>query len=74
VVYGLILSLYSLPLRQGLLSYAQQTTRGFIYLAARGLALAESDCLGLLDELFADFPAAINAAVTSSTASRALID
>jgi urease accessory protein UreF len=73
VVYGLILSLYSLPLRQGLLSYAQQTTRGFIYSAARGLALAESECLGLFDELFADFPAAINAAVASSTSPRALI-
>jgi urease accessory protein UreF len=73
VVYGLILSLYSLPLRQGLLSYAQQTTRGFIYSAARGLALGESECRDLCNELFLDFPAAINAAVASSTASRALI-
>jgi len=72
VVYGLILSLYSLPLRQALLSYAQQTTRGFIYSAARGMALAESDCLELFDELFADFPAAINTAVTSAATPLAL--
>ncbi len=30
VVYGLTLAIYSLPLRQGLLGYAHQTTRGFI--------------------------------------------
>src|SRR5262249_52066168 len=35
LVYGLTLEVYSLPLRQGLLGYAHQTTRGFIYSAAR---------------------------------------
>ena len=38
LVYGLTLAVYSLPLRQGLLGYAHQTTRGFIYSAARMLA------------------------------------
>src|SRR5947207_15311616 len=39
VVYGVILSLYSLPLRQCLVSYAQQTTLGFIRSAAGSLRL-----------------------------------
>jgi len=34
LVYGLTLALYSMPLRQGLLGYGFQTSRGFIYSAA----------------------------------------
>lgn len=51
LVYGMTLVLYSLPLRQGLLGYAHQTTRGFIHAAARGLTLKESECRDLFDEL-----------------------
>jgi urease accessory protein UreF len=51
LVYGMTLVLYSLPLRQGLLGYAQQTTRGFIHAAARGLALKESECRELFEEV-----------------------
>jgi urease accessory protein UreF len=51
LVYGLTLEIYSLPLRQGLLGYAHQTTRGFIYSAARTLRLSERCCRGLFDEL-----------------------
>lgn len=39
VVYGLVLALYSLPLRQGLAGYARQTLRGFIYAAGTSLEL-----------------------------------
>ncbi len=59
VVYGLTLAIYSLPLRQGLLGYAHQTTRGFIYSAARTLRLSERACRGLFDELSLGLPAAI---------------
>jgi urease accessory protein UreF len=51
LVYGVTLQIYSLALRQGLLGYAHQTTRGFIYSAARSLALSERDCRGLFEEL-----------------------
>jgi len=51
LVYGMTLVLYSLPLRQGLLGYAQQTTRGFIHAAARGLQLKESACRALFEEV-----------------------
>jgi urease accessory protein UreF len=50
LVYGLTLSVYSLPLRQGLVSYAAQTTRGFIQLGVAGLGYREADCRALFDE------------------------
>lgn len=56
LVYGVTLVLYSLPLRQGLLGYAQQTTRGFIHAAARGLVLRERDCQALFAECCAALP------------------
>src|SRR5215468_11858462 len=59
LVYGVTLAIYSLPLRQGLLGYAHQTLRGFIYSAARSLGLSERACRQLFDELCADLPLAI---------------
>ena len=56
LVYGLTLALYSMPLRQGLLGYGFQTSRGFIYAAARPLGLAERDCRALLEEQCAGLP------------------
>ena len=63
LVYGLTLAVYSLPLRQGLLGYAQQTTRGFIYSAARSLQLSERQCRRLFDELCAPLPEAVEVLV-----------
>jgi urease accessory protein UreF len=60
LVYGLTLAVYSLPLRQGLLAYAWQTTHGFIHAAARPLRLTEKDCRRLLDERCEPLPAAID--------------
>jgi urease accessory protein UreF len=59
LVYGLTLEVYSLPLRQGLAGYAHQTTRGFIYAAARTLRLSERTCREIFDDLAAHFPAAV---------------
>jgi urease accessory protein UreF len=63
LVYGLTLEVYSLPLRQGLLGYAHQTTRGFIYSAARMLRLSEQQCRALFEQLCADMPEAVDALV-----------
>ena len=60
LVYGLTLEIYSLPSRQGLLGYAHQTTRGFIYSSARNLRLSERDCRKLFDELVVDLPAVVD--------------
>ena len=50
LVYGLMLSLYSLPLRQGLVGYGRQTLYGFIQAAAGPLALTEVESRKLLEE------------------------
>ena len=67
LVYGLTLAVYSLPLRQGLLGYTHQTTRGFIYSAARMLSLSEHQCRALFDSLCAGLPEAVEALVVQET-------
>ena len=69
LVYGLTLAVYALPLRQGLLGYAHQTTRGFIYSAARMLSLSEHQCRALFDSLCAGLPEAVEALVVQETVS-----
>lgn len=61
LVYGLTMAVYSLPLRQGLLGYAHQTTRSFIYAGARMLCLSEHQCRSLFDTICAGLPAALEA-------------
>jgi urease accessory protein UreF len=56
LVYGLTVSIYSLPVRQCLLFYERKTLRGFINSAARTLKLSEMDGRALLQELCADLP------------------
>ena len=56
LVYGLALSLYSLPLRQGLMSYARKTFSGFAQAAAPSLKLSENDCRDLVEVASADLP------------------
>ncbi|HYE33222.1 MAG TPA: urease accessory UreF family protein [Methylomirabilota bacterium] len=51
IVYGIVLAVYSLPLRQGLVNYGSQTMQGFINAAARRLALAERACDDLHEEV-----------------------
>ncbi len=68
LVYGLTLEIYSLPLRQGLLGYAQQTTRGFIYSAARTLRLSEHQCRELFDALCEPLPEGVENLVRQTAA------
>ena len=68
LVYGLTLAVYSLPLRQGLLGYAHQTTRGFIYSASRILDLSEHQCRDLFDTFCADLPQAVEALLAQEVA------
>ena len=63
LVYGIILSTYSLPLRQGLLHYGRQTIGGFIDSAARALDLPEDATLQLQVELNASLPPIIDETV-----------
>lgn len=66
LVYGLVLSTYSLPLRQGLLHYGRQTLHGFIQAGARSLDLAQADCSALQIELNADLVPSIEAVLGAS--------
>jgi urease accessory protein UreF len=68
LIYGLTLALYSIPLRQGLLGYGYQTTRGFIYSAAKDLELSEKECRALLDELCENLPAAVEGLIAQRAA------
>jgi urease accessory protein UreF len=68
LVYGLTMAVYSLPLRQGLLGYAHQTTRGFIYSAARTLHLSEHQCRALFDTLCPNLAEAVEALVAQKVA------
>jgi urease accessory protein UreF len=64
VVYGLVLSLYSLPLRQGLLGYGNQTIRGLVNGAAARLPLTQDECVRIEEEAGASLPAAVQALLT----------
>lgn len=66
LVYGVVLSTYSLPLRQGLLHYGRQTLGGFIQSAARTLDLNSDACLDLQLELNSSLPEMIEATLGAS--------
>jgi len=68
LVYGMTLVVYSLPLRQGLLGYAQQTTRGFVHAAARPLNVTEAECRELFGELCTPLGAAVESLVVNAVA------
>ena len=56
LVYGLTLSVYSLPVLQGLTSYEKQTLLGFMHAVSRTLRLSEDDCRNLLEQLSPSLP------------------
>jgi urease accessory protein UreF len=66
LVYGVTLAIYSLPLRQGLLGYSHQTTRGFIYAAARPLRLSERTCRAVFDGLSTGLAASVAGLLTAA--------
>ena len=68
LVYGVTLAIYSLPLRQGLLGYAHQAMRGFIYSAARSLRLSEHQCRRLFDQVCLDLPPGVEILLRARTA------
>jgi len=60
IVYGLVLSIYSIPLRQGLVSYARQTLHGFVEAGGSRLRLPVSDLRALADELLTPIPPVVH--------------
>ena len=72
LVYGVSLAMFSLPLRQGLQNYIEQTVRGFIQSSAKSLRLPEADCTSLLLEQAARIPAGIKEAMSKGQAAPAI--
>lgn len=58
LVYGTTLSVYSLPVIEGLNSYEKQTLLGFMHAVSHTLKLSEKDCRGLLEQLSPSLPSA----------------
>jgi urease accessory protein UreF len=73
IVFGLVLALYSLPLRQGLLHYGTQTLSGFIHSAAGRLELRQSDCEALLVEIAQPLPQAVDGVLSEESGALRLI-
>ncbi len=65
LVFGLTLAVYSLPVRQGLMSYARQTLEGFIQSASRPLHLTAEECRDLVQAQCTDLPRQLERVVTS---------
>jgi urease accessory protein UreF len=68
LVYGVSLAMFSLPLRQGLQNYIEQTARGFIERAARPLRLSETHAAELAAHYFVTAPQAVAHALEASSA------
>ncbi len=68
LVYGVSLAMFSVPLRQGLQNYIEQTTRGFIERAAGSLRLSENQSVELSAHYFLAAPAAVARALEANSA------
>jgi hypothetical protein len=68
IVYGLILSVYSIPLRQGLMHYGCASIRGLLGAGANNCQGTESALLGLEQEGSLRLPGAVRHAIASSGA------
>jgi urease accessory protein UreF len=66
VVFGVVLAVYSIPLRQGMNHYGQQTIRGFIEAGAASLKL-RAVVNELESTLLADMPAIVERALASES-------
>ena len=67
VVFGVVLAVYSIPLRQGMNHYGQQTIRGFIEAGGASLKLRAPVINELESTLLADMPAIVERALESES-------
>jgi len=59
LVYGLTLFVYSVPLRQGLCHYAEQTVYSLAEIASRRVGLSAAECRDIAGKVLAELPASI---------------
>ncbi|MBI4658900.1 MAG: hypothetical protein HY735_08660 [Verrucomicrobia bacterium] len=67
IVYGLILALYSMPLRQGLIHYGQQIVRGFVRATSLSLHLTDRQRGDLAAGLCSPLPRAVESLLSAHT-------
>jgi urease accessory protein UreF len=67
VVFGVVLAVYSIPLRQGLNHYGNQTIRGFLEAGAAALRLRAPEVNELESSLLADMPAIVERTLASES-------
>jgi urease accessory protein UreF len=65
VVFGVVLAVYSIPLRQGLNHYGNQTIRGFLEAGAASLRLRAPEISELESSLLAGMPQLVERALAS---------
>jgi len=68
VVYGVTMAVFSLPLRQGLLYYSQETLSVLASAAGRSKSLGQSELDEMLSGLLARVPAGVEAALAGEVA------
>jgi urease accessory protein UreF len=73
LVYGLVLAVYSLPLRQGLVHFAHQTLGGFIRAAGQRVRLSEADEIRMLGVHSEPLAAGIELAISQHARTPALL-
>jgi urease accessory protein UreF len=59
LVYGLTLFIYSVPLRQGLIHYAEQTIFSLADIACRRAGIPQTECHEIAAKVLSELPAAI---------------
>lgn len=69
LVYGLMLAVYSIPPRDGLLAYAKQTLGSFARSAAGNLGLPAAEFAAVVDHACGSVPPVINQLIDSKPAS-----
>jgi urease accessory protein UreF len=67
VVFGVVLAVYSIPLRQGLNHYGQQTIRGFLEAGAVSLRLRAPEVNALESSLLSEMPAIVERVLASES-------
>jgi len=67
VVFGVVLAVYSIPLRQGLNHYGQQTIRGFLVAGAASLRLRAAEVIALESSLLVGLPGIVEQALASES-------
>lgn len=67
LVYGITLASFSLPLRQGLVNYAEKVLDAFVIPASERLGFSEDDIQALLEQIRSNIPNAMEQAMSTTS-------